>query len=590
MSANSDDQPVLRDWLAVLARQKWIVLLALIGVPLLAFVASRTEQRLYRASATVLVNQQNPTTAEALNLTAAASSPPDRYAATQASLARVDTVAKMAVRAAGRPHRSAASLLANSSVSADPTTDLLTFSVTDPSPAVATKLANVYAGQFAAFRHRLDTQALVAAMSDTQRKQAELASSGDARSLLYRRLAATERNLEKLQTLQAAGSSAELVGTAGDASLVQPRTGRNVLLGIIAGLALGIALAFLRNSLDSRAQSGGELRERLGVPLLGQVPRPGSRLAPSEQLATLWRPSSSSSEAFRILKNNIENSQLEHHADSIAITSAGAGDGKSATAANLAVTLARSGRRVILVELDLRRPRLARLFGLDESPGLTSLASGGKLAGAISVVDVRSDRRGRDAGALRVVTAGRPLADPGEFLLSRYVPQTLTALKKRCDVLLIDTPPLLAAGDAMTVAVHTDALIVVAGVNRVRRATLAEVRRSLEGCPTFTLGAIATGPGVMEGQRLRDQLRPSLARRRSSGVWRERFAAARHGAHVGESSKEMLATISASVGAIASGGARRSAGTDANGRESRQEEPEAGNGRSAPNGQRVPGA
>ena len=302
MSERWDDESVLRDWLSVLGRQKWIVLLAVVTVPLIAFAASSSQQRLYQSSADVLVNEQNPTAA-ALNLTTSVGSPPDRYAATQARLARVGTVAQMAVKAADLPDRTAAGLLANSSVSVNPNVDLLTFSVTDHIPSVAERLADVYARQFTLYRKRLDTVALSAAIFDARRKLESLAASGKGGSEIYRRLAARERDLADLQTLQAAGSSAVVVGPASNASLVQPKTRRNVILGVLVGLALGIALAFLRKSLDTRVHSADELTARLGVPLLGQVPRPDRRLAQARQLATLSEPTGPSAEAFRILKN-----------------------------------------------------------------------------------------------------------------------------------------------------------------------------------------------------------------------------------------------------------------------------------------------
>ena len=99
------------------------------------------------------------------------------------------------------------------------------------------------------------------------------------------------------------------MGPADSASLVQPKTKRNVILGVILGLALGIAMAFVREALDTRVRSADELRSRLGMPLLGQVPKPGRRLAQSGQLATLTEPRSSGTEAFRILKSRLEISQ-----------------------------------------------------------------------------------------------------------------------------------------------------------------------------------------------------------------------------------------------------------------------------------------
>ena len=121
MSERSDDPSVLREWLSVLCRQKWIVLLGVTVAALVAFAASHSQQHLYQASATVLVNEQNPTTSEALNLSSPPASPPDRYAATQAELARVGAVADLAVRVHRPALRTATALLANSSVSANPT-------------------------------------------------------------------------------------------------------------------------------------------------------------------------------------------------------------------------------------------------------------------------------------------------------------------------------------------------------------------------------------------------------------------------------------------------------------------------------------
>jgi succinoglycan biosynthesis transport protein ExoP len=499
----ADDESVLRDRLSLLNRQKWIVLLAVIVVPLIALVASHGQQHLYQASADVLVNQQNPTAA-ALNLNTNVPTPPDRYAATQASLARVGTVAQMAVNAANVPHRTAAGLLANSSVTADPNVDLLRFSVTDPIPAVARRLANVYAKQFTVYRTQLDTTALSTAVADARRKLKAIVAAGNSGSPLFLRLTARERDLEELQTLQAAGSSAVVVGSAGGASLVQPRTRRNVILGVIVGLALGLALAFLRESLDTRVRSADELRARLGVSLLGQVPKPDRRVAPAQQLITLSEPAGPGTESFRILKNNLEISQLQHRAGSIVVTSTTRDEGKSTTVANLAVILARSGRHVILLDLDLRSPSIARLFGLGDRPGLTSVAGVAPLGDALNVVDVHPDGATPDVGVLEVVTVGAAPPDPGGLLLSTFVSETLADLARRCDVLLIDTPPVLAVGDAMTVAMHADALILVAGVNQVHRATLDEARRVLAASPTPRLGVIATGGEAADrGTRLR---------------------------------------------------------------------------------------
>ena len=506
----SEDESVLLSRLGMINRQKWIVVLAVIVVPLIALAVSSSQQRLYQASVTVLVNEQNPTAA-ALNLPAAAASPPDRYAATQAALARAAIVAQMTVKAAKVPGRRAGELLANSSVNVNPNADLLVFSVSDPVPAAARKLAFAYATQFKAYRHRLDTQSLTVALADVRRRLNAVAATGGLTSPLYRTLTDSYRNLQSLQTLQAAGPSTLVVGPAGAVSQVQPKTSRNLILGLLVGLALGIGLAFLREALDTRVHSAEEMQARLGLPLLGHLPKPDrrpgdvdrrtARAEPAgpgppqpEQLATLSEPTGPGAEAFRILKANLDIRLVWQDVKSIIVTSTAQGEGKSTTAANLAVTVARSGRHVILVDLDLRHPSIARFFDLGDRPGLTSVAEGVlDLDDALSAVEVRPSSSGTSSGELEILTLGPPPSDPGEFLSSSFVPDTLAALAARCDLLLIDTPPLLAVSDAMTIATRTDALILVAEVNQVRRATLAETRRVLETCPAFTLGFIATG-------------------------------------------------------------------------------------------------
>jgi capsular exopolysaccharide synthesis family protein len=270
---------------------------------------------------------------------------------------------------------------------------------------------------------------------------------------------------------------------------------RNVALGLIAGLALGIALAFLSDALDTRVRSTQELHEQLGLPLLGDIPGPKSRSASSGgTLATLSDPEGRSAEAYRILKTNLDMTQLQHDVSSIVITSTEEGEGKTTTAANLAVTLARSARHVILVDLDLRSPGIDRIFNLPAQPGLTGVAvSDVPLSDALNVVDVHADTATADGGLLEVMTVGVPPPDPDAFLSSRIVADMLRLLAERCDVLLVDAPPILGIGDAMTIAARTDAILLVVQLNHVLRATVAETRRVLEGCPTRALGVVATG-------------------------------------------------------------------------------------------------
>ncbi len=491
MTERVEEESVLRDWLGVVSRQRWLVLAAVLITPLLAFIVSESQQRIYQATAQVLVNEQTAS-ASVLNPGSSSTSPPDRFAATQAGLARVATVAEMAVKAAGVPGRSAAGLLAESSVSSDPSNDLLTFSVSDPVPADAQRLVNSYARQFTVYRQRLDTAALNSAIEDTQQKLHAIAAAGGSRSPLYLQLKANERDLEALQTLEAAGSGAVVVNSSSRASQTEPKTARNVILGLLVGLALGLVAAFLRESLDPRARSAEELAERLGMELLGEVTVLGRSRSETEPPARLLEPNAAAAE-FTLAAGNLKVARNQHGVRSILISSVDDEEGKSEVAASLAVAMGQMGLSVVLLDLDVAQPNIERLFGLRARPGLHDLASDEEFDEALQAVDVRATGGGPEPGGakLEVMTAGRARPLPVQFLWSSTVFHALAALPERCDVLLVNWPPLARGGEALRIAGLAEGLLLVAPVD-ARLARVSEGRRTLEASPARALGVIAT--------------------------------------------------------------------------------------------------
>jgi capsular polysaccharide biosynthesis protein/Mrp family chromosome partitioning ATPase len=482
VSEGVEEESVLREWLGVISRQRWLVLAAVLITPLLALVVSHSQQSIYQASSQVLVNEQTAS-ASVLNPSSSATSPPDRYAATQAALARVATVAEMAVKAAGVPGHTAAGLLANSTVSSDPNDDLLTFSVSDPNPADAQRLANSYAKQFTVYRRTLDTEALTSAIADTQQKLAAIAAAGSRGSALYLQLKANERDLQALQTLEAAGSGAVVVNTSDRASQTEPKTSRNVILGLLVGLTLGLVAAFLRESLDVRVRSAEELAERLGMRLLGEVPVLGRSRTETDQPGMLLEPNAPSGK-FTLAAGNLEIARNQHGVRSILITSVDDEEGKSQVAANLAMALSHMGVGVVLLDLDLAHPNIEGFFGLSGQPGLHDLAPDKDFDSVLHAVDVPGAK-------LEVMTAGTARPLPVQFLWSSTVPQALAALPDQCDVLLVNGPPLARGGEALRIAGLADALLVVAPVH-ARRARVSDGRHALEAFPARALGVIAT--------------------------------------------------------------------------------------------------
>jgi Mrp family chromosome partitioning ATPase/capsular polysaccharide biosynthesis protein len=513
--------PTLLTHLGVLARRKWLVLLALVVTPVVALVITLHEKPLYQGSAQVLLSHQN--LAAAVNGVADSNGAldPVRVAQTQADLARVPQIARRTLSAAGIHDRTAGDFLKASSVTTAVNADLLTFDVTDRDPAVATRLATQYARQFVAFRSELDSAAFDRARKGIERRLDQLRAAGATGSPLYIDLTAKRQQLIAIESLQT--TSALLVRPADPASKVRPRPVRAAFLGGLFGLVIGIGLAFLIEAVDTRVRTGEEIEERLGLPLLARVPSPPRQLQKLGATAMLSDPAGPYAESIRTLRVRLGLAGPTSGIRVIMLTSATEGEGKSTTVANLAVALAQAGRRVVLCDLDARRPVIDRFF--EARAGLIDVALGQiELEDALSVVAipdkpywprqqaVNGNSGNSVRGVLEVLTFGRPPPDPAEFVGSDSVAKILERLRARADVVLVDAPSLLDVGDAVIVSSKVDALLIVTRLQVIRRSMLSEMRRVLASCPAPALGFVLTGVGVDDVYRSdRYHPQPALA-------------------------------------------------------------------------------
>jgi Mrp family chromosome partitioning ATPase/capsular polysaccharide biosynthesis protein len=519
------DAVTLHDYLRVVRRRKWIVVEAALLLTLAAVAYSLHQETLYEASADVLLSAENLSGDAPGTPLNGLSQDPERTTQTQTQVARVPEVVQGALDRVGGTGLTVADFLASSSVSSSPTSDILTFAVTNPDSTLATGLANAYAQSYSAYRQELYGNSIDRALADVgQRIQrldrvgASLERSGKGARLgvltaygaLYSSLVDRQQTLESMQALQP--SVASVLRQADGAALTQPKTVRNGALGLVVGLVLGLGLAFLRESLETRVRTPGEVSARLsGLPLLGRLPRPPKRLRRSDRLVMLEDPASAQAEAFRMLRANLDFMALERDARTVMITSALEQEGKSTTVANLAVAFARAGKRVVLIDLDLRRPVLARFFDL-EGPGLTQVALGHVPLEAaltrIAITDHPAPRRRLSLrrsgnqngqvtrellGQLEVLPSGPIPPDPGEFVSSAALGRVMGALRERADVVLVDAPAALHVGDVVSLSSLADGILVVARPTALRRQTLAELKRLLSLVRTPALGFVATG-------------------------------------------------------------------------------------------------
>jgi len=505
----------LRDYLAVVARRKWIILQSAAIVPVVAVLFSLTQPEVFSASAQVLLNRQNLATGLTNTPDASLFIQADRVAQTQVDLARVATIAARVLKEVPAHGMTVNKFLANSSVSSLSNSDILQFRVKAATPTLSKQLVLSYARQYTIYRRELDTAAVERARISVQKHIATLKATNIAGGALYNSLIARADQLQTMEALQT--SNALVVQAPTGSAQIQPKPARNGVLGAFLGLALGLGLAFLIEALDSRLRSAEQIRERLGMPLLCRLPRPERTLRSKNQLAMIAASGGTDAEAFRMLRTQLELARLESGAKTVMVTSAVPGEGKSTTISNLALASARGGTRVVLVDLDLYNPAIARFFWL-EGPGLTDVALGRcSLDDALipfpifGSSDAKGQANGNGAGAierpgfLEILPCGPTPPEPGDFVNTRVLQEILHELRSRADLVLIDASPLLLTDAALTLSTKVDGVLVVSRLNIARRRMLADLSQVLHRTPAAKLGVVVTDDSEMTGYGLYGQ-------------------------------------------------------------------------------------
>ena len=523
MTTQPGTRRTIADYLAIAKRYRALIALTAIVVPMAAYLVSVQQPKSFEASADVLLNRQDPGCLVS-GLPCDTQNEPERYAETQATLARVPEVAESAVESADVDGVTAGELLASTSVTPRANTDLLIVSVRHGDPDAAMKLAAAYATAFTTYTRERETANVTRARLELQGRLAELRDAGGTDSDVYRELSQQFQSLRTLELLQA---PAAVVRTPTYAVQVEPRPTRNAVLGLLLGLMLGAGGAILLNALDRRIRDADEIERELQIPLLAKLPGPRRR---NDRLLILDRPADEVTEAVGRLRTSFDFANSELQARVVMATSAGAREGKSTTVANLAIALSRTGRRVVLVDLDLRRPSLFSLFHLPNQPGITDLASGraslSSVLNRITPVPLRLAPRGdreSGTGTLEVVTSGRLQLDPGEFVETSGLSDALQQLRNHAEIVLVDAPPILAAGDAMALTGKVDAILLVNRLGSSTRQTLVELVRTLGRSPKPVMGFVATDAELDEAYSTYHQDEVREARERSR--WLESEAA-----------------------------------------------------------------
>lgn len=261
---------------------------------------------------------------------------------------------------------------------------------------------------------------------------------------------------------------------------ISPRPLINTAFGLLVGLALGVGVAVLRETLDVTVKTSDDLEEAAGAAVLGAVIfDPGASKAGG--LVTGAQSRSLRGEAYRRLRTNMQFVDVDEHPCTVVITSPLAGEGKSTTAGNLALALAHAGRRVCLVDADMRRPTVAESTGLVGDVGLTTV-----LIGQASLDDVVQD----GPEGLPVITSGPIPPNPSELLGSHHMGEVLKLLSERYDMVIIDVPPLLPVTDAAVLAAQADGAVLVVRANKTTRQQVERAANALAVVDAKLLGTV----------------------------------------------------------------------------------------------------
>ena len=274
---------------------------------------------------------------------------------------------------------------------------------------------------------------------------------------------------------------------------IGPSTLRNAALAAVLGLLVAVGIVALLEYLDDVVKTPETLREVTGLATLGAVSTFKNQPQQRADLFLAAHPRSPLVEAYRLVRANLQFATLDRPWRTLLITSAGPGEGKSTTTANLGVALAQTGKRVLVMDADLRRPNLHKLFDVSNSHGLTTLllADGVELENPLRPTEVEN---------LWLLPSGPLPPDPAELLASRRMKALLERLTSLFDVVIVDTPPVLAVADPIVLAAEVDGTMLVVDTQRTRVEAARRAVEALQKSGTRVLGAVLNKLSKRSGQ------------------------------------------------------------------------------------------
>jgi tyrosine-protein kinase len=517
---SSLEEPDLRSYLGIIARRRWFVIATTLLCVGVAVAASLIPQPRYRVRAQVLTtgvndpvamifgaNGQGDLNRQATSQLAFLSSSRMRFEVADAYTGKLpkSEIFKVGVTSIG-------------SKDANDTSSVVELSLVSTDPVGAATLVNVYANTYVSLRESIDQERLnntkgrlQALLTQTEQQIDAInqpvadiddriaAGQGDPQTLIVQRQALVEQLSDQLDPLTSeatrirtelgdinlgvelsAGGGAEVLSVAGAPDTpVSPNLPLNLAIGLVFGLFLGAALAFVRDYFDDSVKSKEMVEKVTGVTTLGLIPK----YEGGNDLVTVTHPNAPAAEAFRLLRTSVKFLGIERQVRVVQVTSPSPAEGKTSVAVNLAIAFAQSGDRVVLVGGDLRRPRMEELLDVSLTPGLT----------AVLIGDVTLPQAIQTVGAvpnLSVLPAGIPPPNPSELLSGERARRLVDVLGQTYDVVVIDCPPVLPVTDSLVIARMADTTLLVTSANRTSKRSLVRAVELLRQVDAPLVGTV----------------------------------------------------------------------------------------------------
>ncbi len=503
-----------RDYMSVLWRRKWIILLVAVVATTSAYYFSYLQENRFSAIAS-LIYEKSIDLADPLNGGYTDVAALDRQ---MAAISDIMASPDMQLRTKRLLRQENVNTAAGYKVAASSSSgsNVIVMSADSPDATLAAAAANASATAFIDMNIEQQREQIAKASGVIEGQLATYQGAAK-QSADYLML---KQRLQDLKVLYGAatGNHRVLAPASVPRSPYAPNPLRNAMLAFGVGLFAGIILAFLLEQFDTRLRRPDEAARIMHQPILGRIPRVSKKSLRKHAIVTLTHPDGQAAEAFRLLRTNLDFMRVNGDFTSLLVTSSVQGEGKSFAVANLAITMAMAGKKVVVVDADLRRPRQHKFFGIANKSGVSTVAAGKtELVESLVPVDVaplpNGDADGvgfstkfshyatwaRGTGArsrMYVLPSGPIPPNPGEIVASTRFGTMIDALVAQTDIVIVDSPAMLPVGDAAALASKVDGLVFVVDMHIVRRPMLAQAADQLVRFPCRSLGLLIRTQGA----------------------------------------------------------------------------------------------